>query len=157
MKKRIILTALALLLLAGALSGCGEKKEQQINLREFFDAVSEKYALAGMTELEGEVLEAFYPGLAALDTVQRVAYAPMISASVSEYVFLQCADQATAKKAEAILRQRISDQANGGAWYPESMAAWSRARVVTKGNYVLLIASDGLEDQIEADFAALWK
>ena len=157
MKKRIMMTVLALLLLLGVLSGCGEKHAEQIDLQSFFDEISEKYELAGMVELEGEMLEAFYPGLSALDTVQRVAYAPMISASVSEYVFLECADRASAQQAEKILRQRIEDQANGGAWYPESMAAWSRAKVVVKDNYVLLIAADGAADKIAADFEALWK
>ena len=156
MKKGIVMTALALLLLLGVLSGCGAKQTQQIDLQNFFDEISEKYELAGMVELEGEMLDAFYPGLSDLDTVQRVAYTPMISASVSEYVFLQCADRETAQAAETILRQRVEDQASGGAWYPESMAAWSRARVVTKENYVLLIASDGAADAIAADFEKLF-
>ena len=153
MKKQIAAAVLAVLLL----SGCGAEETKQIDLQGFFEEISEKYELAGTVELTGELLDGFYPGLSALDTVQRVAYAPMISASVSEYVFLQCADPETAKEAEAILRQRIYEQANGGAWYPESMAAWSRARIVTKDSYVLLIAADGLEDQIAADFEALWK
>ena len=157
MKKRIMMTALVLLLLLGVLSGCGEKQTQQINLQNFFDETAEKYELVGMVELEGGMLDAFYPGLSGLDTAQRVAYAPMISASVSEYVFLECRDQATAQQAERILRQRVEDQANGGAWYPESMAAWSRAKVIAEDNYVLLIASDGAADKIAADFEALRK
>ena len=153
--KRVIWFALAILLLLGALSGCGKQQTKDVDLQAFFDEICEKYELAGMVELEGEMLDAFYPGLSELDTPQRVAYAPMISASVSEYVFLQCADRETAQAAETILRRRIEDQASGGAWYPESMAAWSRARVVTKDNYVLLIASDGATDAIAADFEKL--
>ena len=154
--KRMIMSALALLLLTAALTGCGKERTEAIDLQAFFDEICEKYELAGMVELEGEMLDAFYPGLTGLDTPQRVAYAPMISASVSEYVFLQCADRETAQAAETILRQRIEDQASGGAWYPESMAAWSRARVVTQDNFVLLIASDGAADAIAADFERLF-
>ena len=154
--KRFTSRALALLLLICALTGCGKQQTKEINLQAFFDEICEKYEIAGMVELEGEMLDAFYPGLADLDTPQRVAYSPMISASVSEYVFLQCADRETAQAAETILRQRVEDQASGGAWYPESMAAWSRARVVTKDNFVLLIASDGAADAIAADFERLF-
>ena len=153
--KRAIWFVLAFLLLLDTLTGCGKQQTEVVDLQAFFDEICEKYELAGMVELEGEMLDAFYPGLTDLDTPQRVAYAPMISASVSEYVFLQCADRETAQAAETILRQRIEDQAGGGAWYPESMAAWSRARVVTKDNYVLLIASDGATDAIAADFEKL--
>ena len=155
--KRFTSRALALLLLICALTGCGKQQTKEINLQAFFDEICEKYEIAGMVELEGEMLDAFYPGLSDLETVQRVAYAPMISASVSEYVFLECKDQAAAQQAEKILRQRVEDQANGGAWYPESMAAWSRAKVIAEDNYVLLIASDGAADKIAADFEALRK
>lgn len=153
--KRMTLTALALFLLLGALTGCGAAQPKTIDLQAFFDEEAEKYELGGAVPLEGELLDAFYPGLSALDTPQRVAYTPMISASVSEYVFLECADRATAEKAEAILRQRVEDQASGGAWYPESMAAWSRAEIVVSDNYVLLIAADGIADKIAADFEKL--
>ena len=151
--KRIVMTVLALMLL----TGCGARQAKEIDLAQFFAEISEKYGLVGMVELEGEMLDVCYPGLSDVNTVQRVAYAPMISASVSEYVFLQCADAAAVQEAETILRDRVRSQAEGGAWYPESMAAWSRAQIVTRGNYVLLIASDGQEEQIAADFAALWR
>ena len=151
--KRMIMTALLLLTVLG---GCGAKQPQQVDLQAFFEKTQEKYDLAGMVELEEEMLDAFYPGLSALNTVQCVAYAPMISASVSEYVFLQCADRDSVQKAEEIFRQRIAEQAEGGAWYPESMAAWSRAVVVTRDDYVLLIASADDAERIAADFAAIF-
>ena len=153
--KRMMLTVPALLLLLITLTGCGTPQPKAVDLQLFFDETSEKYEIGGLTELEGEMLDAFYPGLAALDTPQRVAYTPVISASVSEYVFLECADRAAAEKAKEILRQRVEDQASGGAWYPESMAAWSRAEIVEKDNYVLLIAADGIAEQIAADFEKL--
>lgn len=154
--KRWIRAALLLVLLLTGLTGCGEKQTKEIDLQTFFDEVSEKYELVGMVPLEGDMLAAFYPGLEELDTVQRVAYSPMISASVSEYVFLQCADKATVQAASALLQKRIDDQAAGGAWYPESMAAWSWAKVIIKENYVLMIAADGFTEKIAADFNELF-
>ena len=157
MMKRSFLTLFVLLLLSAVMTGCGERQPDQIDLQTFFEETCEKYDLAGMAELEGEMLDVFYPGLSELDTVQRVAYSPMISSSVSEYVFLQCADRETAQKAGEILQQRIESQANGGAWYPESMEAWGRAKIVTKDNYLLMIASDAYTDRIASDFEALWE
>ena len=45
-------------------------------------------------------------------------------------------------------------QAEGGAWYPESMETWSDAQVVQHGTYVAMIATAEHQDEITEQFNA---
>ena len=87
------------------------------------------------------MLDSYYPGLSEIPTKQFLAKAPMMSGVVNEVVLMQCENEDDAAKAVTILQQRITDQAEGGAWYPESMEAWSRGQVIQNGTYVAMIAS----------------
>ena len=98
--------------------------------------------------MEGETLESYYPGLAELATEQLVAKAPMMSSVVNEIVLVQCASEEDAAAAAAILQERADAQAEGGAWYPESMEAWSNAQVLQEGTYAALIASSQHQDEL---------
>ena len=99
-----------------------------------------------------ETLESYYPGLADLATEQLVAKAPMMSSVVNEIVLAQCATEEDAAAAAAILQDRVDAQAEGGAWYPESMEAWSNAQVIQEGSYVAMIASSQYQDELAASF-----
>ena len=127
-----------------------------MNLQVFFDSFYDKYEMAMTGAVEGEMLDAMYPGLSDLNLLQCVVQMPMISAVVSEYVFVQCANADDVKTVQAILQARIDEQANGGAWYPESMENWAKAKIVTKGNYVALIAAGDDSAAIAADFEKLF-
>ena len=157
--KKTIISILTLILLLSVLTGCGSKTAEvpEIDLQAFLEDTEQKYELGSITSLDGEMLDAFYPGLRELEPVQLVAYMPMITGRVSEYVFLRCADSADARTAADILRQRAEEQAAGGAWYPESTAAWANAEVLVRGDYALLIAAGDLTADIAADFEVLWK
>lgn len=146
------------LILAMLLAGCGQAKEEpaaNVDLTAFYESVAEMQGLAGMVALEGEMLEACFPGLADIETQQLVAYAPMMSANVNEYVFVQCNSAEDAAAVGKILQERVDTQANGGAWYPESMAAWEKAKVIVNGNYALMIATWEGADEIVEKFEAL--
>lgn len=155
--KKTAIWIVTLTLLLGTLCGCGENASgaaKTVDLQEFLEETEQRYELGSITPLEDELLDAFYPGLREIKTEQLVAYMPMITGRVSEYVFLQCTDSADTRAAADILQQRIDEQAAGGAWYPESTAAWKTAQVVIRGNYVLMIAAGDLTEQIAADFDA---
>lgn len=47
-------------------------------------------------------------------------------------------------------------QAEGGAWYPESMETWSNAQVVQNGTYVAMIATADHQEEIAEQFNALF-
>ena len=155
MKKTLSLILSALLLL-GALAGCGAQVEKDVDLNAFYQEITEKYELGSMMALEGDFLESAYPGLSQIPTVQFIAQTAMISAVVCEIVLLQCETPEDAAQAAQILETRVSTQAEGGAWYPASMAAWEEAEVITHGSYVALIAADQNQDALEADFNALF-
>ena len=81
---------------------------------------------------------------------------PMMSSVVNEVVFLQCKTEEDAAKAAAILQDRVDTQAEGGAWYPESMEAWSKGSVIQQGTYLAMIASAEHQNDVEERFNALF-
>ena len=157
MKKLSFLICVMLLLTA---CGGGSKEEAvpDVDLDDFFDSVEKEYQWGEgyMVDIEGEMLESAYPGLSDIPTEQLVAKMPMMSAVVNEMVFVQCETEEDAANAAAILQDRIDVQADGGAWYPESMEAWSRGIVIQQGTYVGMIASAEHQDEIAEKFNQLF-
>ena len=167
--KRIAMLLLALALVTGLLSACGGTNDNggaetaDVDLEDLYNGWCETYnwtedAQSGgentllLMNVEGDSLEGFYPGLSELATKQLVAKAPMISAAVNEIVLVQCETEADAAKAAAILQERSDAQAEGGAFYPESLEAWGRATVLQQGTYVALIASSEHQEDLETSF-----
>ena len=156
MKKLSVLLCAMLLLTA-----CGRSEGTtvpDIDLEDFFESLEEEYQWGEgyMVEIEGEMLESAYPGLSDIPTEQFVAKMPIMSSVVNELVFLQCRTEEDAANAAAILQDRIDVQADGGAWYPESMEAWGNGIVIQQGTYVGLIASAEHQDEISEKFNHLF-
>ena len=156
MKKLSVLLCAMLLLTA-----CGRSKDTivpDIDLEDFFESLEAEYQWGEgyMVEIEGEMLESAYPGLSDIPTEQFVAKMPIMSSVVNELVFLQCRTEEDAANAAAILQDRIDVQADGGAWYPESMEAWGNGIVIQQGTYVGLIASAEHQDEISEKFNQLF-
>ena len=80
----------------------------------------------------------------------------MMSSVVNEMVFMQCETEDEADQAAAILQDRIDVQAGGGAWYPESMEAWSKAQVIQHGADVAMFASASYQQEMVDGFEALF-
>lgn len=160
--KRMMTLTLSALLLVGILTGCGGKKapaaSEPVDLTAFYDTLAEEYSWEEtyMIDLTDDMLDGFYPGLKDLALKQQVMKMPMMSSVVNELVFLECESEEDAAAAAAILQDRITTQAEGGAWYPESMEAWGRGVVVQQGNYAALIASAEHQDEIVEKFNALF-
>lgn len=155
MKKIIALTLAAFMM--ASLAACGSKKEEakEVDLTAFYDTLAAEYDWTDyLADTEGEMLEMYYPGLGEITTKQMIAKAPRMSSVVNEMVFLQCETEDDAAKAAEILQQRIDAQAEGGAWYPESMEAWGRGVVDQQGTYVAMIASAEHQDAIVESWKA---
>ena len=91
-----------------------------------------------------------------INTKQLVIYQPMMGAVVCEIALAEVADAADVAAVKAIFQARIDAQVAGGAWYPESIRGWQEnSRIVTNGNYVMMIAWQFCEDAV-ADFNALF-
>ena len=157
MKKRAVWVLAALLLLA---SGCGGQREDG-GAEEADVALDTLYAgmeeLCGweegyMADVEGELLEGYYPGLSEIPVKQLVVKVPAMSSDVNEIVLMQCETEEDAESAAAILQARADAQAEGGAWYPESLEAWKAAKVLRNGTYAALIASGAHQETLEEQF-----
>lgn len=161
MMKRILSMVLATVMMLGLLSACGGQKQEEpvdvnkdVNLTDFFAELDETYQWGeGLMDLDGELLEAFYPGLAELEPKQIVAKSHQIAQLVEEFVFVECKSEEDAVKAEEIMKGRITYQVGdettpGGAWYPASIEQWKTAEVVRHGNYVALVASASVQKEV---------
>lgn len=153
--------ALTALMLAGLLTACGGSSDGgnadvdvDVDLEAFYADIEEGYDWGDgyMVDIEGDMLDSYYPGLSDIKTKQFVAKMPMMSSVVNEMVFMQCETEEDASQAAAILQDRINVQAQGGAWYPESMEAWSRGIVIQQGTYVAMVASAEHQDEISEGF-----
>ena len=161
--KRWMTFALAAVMLL--LTACGSKEAEtvDVDLEAFYGTLEEQYGWGqSMVDIEGEMLDAYYPGLKDVPTVQLVAKMPMMSSVVNEMAFLRCETEEDAEAAEELLQDRIDyqvgDEENpGGAWYPESIAAWEEGEVIREGAYVAMIASAEYQDAIEESFDALFQ
>lgn len=157
MKKRAVWMLAALLLLA---SGCGGQREEgraedsDVALNTLYAGMEEAcgWEEGYMADVEGELLESYYPGLSGIPAKQLVAKVPAMSSDVNEVVLIQCETEEDAESAAVILQARIDAQAEGGAWYPESLEAWKAAKVLRKGTYVALIASGAHQETLEEQF-----
>ena len=156
MKKGMLLAALALVFL----TGCGGQTEsgggEDVSLSSLYAAME---AACGwgedyMTPVEGELLEAYYPGLSELSARQLVAMVPAMSSDVNEIVLFQGETEEDAASAAELLQARIDSQIEGGAWYPESLEAWKSARVLRQGTYAALIASGAFQTELEEQVSA---
>ena len=168
--KKWMTMALAALMMTALLTACGGSKNEEgqsadVDLSNFYAGLAEDYHWSEdpeqseegdllMTSIEGEMLESYYPGLADLATKQMIAKMPLMSSVVNEIVLVQCETEEDATAAAAILQDRVDAQAEGGAWYPESMEAWGKASVIQQGTYVAMIACAEYQTEIEEAFNA---
>lgn len=169
--KKWMTMALATLMLMSLLTACGSKdggsdaETADVDLTAFYNGLAEEYHWSEdpetseegdllMSTVEGEMLESYYPGLGDIATKQLVAKMPLMSSVVNEIVLVQCESEEDATEAASILQSRVDSQAEGGAWYPESMEAWSKGSVIQQGTYVAMIASAEYQSEIEEAFNA---
>lgn len=155
--RRATTVTLAVLMMLGLLAACGgedSSADVDVDLTAFYADIEEGYGWGDgyMVDIEGDMLDSYYPGLSDITAKQFVAKMPMMSSVVNEMVFMQCETEDDAAEAAAILQDRINVQAQGGAWYPESMEAWSRGIVIQQGTYVAMVASAEHQDEISEGF-----
>ena len=175
--KKMFAMLLALLMM-GSLVACGgdtaveDETADPVDLTAFYQELAETYHWVDaegdpeefveesimMMDLtaEPEFLENYYPGLSEIPTKQLIAQATMISAIANEFVFVECENEEDAAKVAEILQGRVTMQAEGGAWYPETVEAWTQAQVITNGSFVGMIAAQGVQTEVTDAFNALF-
>ena len=156
------------LLLAGvmtlSLAACGgggvDEETADADLTEVYsslEAACDWWTEGYMVDIDGEMLEMYYPGLGALETEQLIVKTAMMSAVANEVALVKCRSEEDADKAAEILQARIDyqvgdDENPGGAFYPESIESWKKASVQRQGNCVAMIAVDGKQAELEEIF-----
>ena len=113
-----------------------------------------------MMPADPDTLEAFYPGLNNIATKQSVVQLAAMSAVAFEFALIECENEADVEAVKAILEARKAYQVEGGAWYPETVAAWENAEIIVQGNVVaLILAGEQTADAVAAFngmFACAW-
>ena len=137
-----------------------------VDLQKFYESLlvddpeSEDYFYPD-TPVEGDALATAYPGLENIATKQLVIYQPMMSAVACEIALVEVENADDVQKVKDIFQARIdaqvgTDDAPGGAWYPEAIEGWkNNSRIVSNGNYVMMIVWEKA-DQFVEQFNALF-
>lgn len=132
------------------------------DLTAFYETLASDEEWPAMMQAEGEVLDAFYPGLSDIAANQCAVYTAMISASVGELALVEVRNADDVQKVKDIFQARIDyqvgdDENPGGAWYPATIEGWKTgSRVVSNGNFVMLVATYEKSDDVVAAFNALF-
>lgn len=109
-----------------------------------------------MMPADPDTLAAFYAGLSDIATKQCVVQLAGMSAVAFEFALVECENAEDVEAVKAILEARKAYQVEGGAWYPETVAAWEGAEIIVKGNVVALILAGEQTADAVAAFNALF-
>lgn len=113
-----------------------------------------------MMPADPDTLAAFYAGLSDIPTKQCVVQLAAMSAVAFEFALVECENAEDVEAVKAIFEARKAYQVDGGAWYPETVAAWEGAEIVVQGNVVaLILAGEATADAFAAFnglFAQTW-
>lgn len=121
------------------------------SLGSFFSTLQGKYdGLGNMMALEGDLLDVYYPGLSSIAAVEEVlVQESMISVANVAVGLVKLSDSATMDDIIAVqnaLQTRITAQADGGAFYPESCETWKNGVITSVSNRVgMFVYPDGAQ------------
>lgn len=166
-KKRFSSLLLAFVLVL-TLAACGNKNggdaEVNVDLAAFAQTLTENYEISGFLQrmdpedenMGAPMLDGTFPGLREMDLKQMEVYLCMISFNTGEFSLVEAKNADDASAVKDIFQARIDSMVEEGMNYPDTIESWkNNARIVTHGNYVMLVCADD-SDAIVADFDALF-
>lgn len=119
----------------------------------FYAGLFGKYQGFGATSaIKGEGLTNNYPGLSAISTKQQAIYQTLLMPSVCEIAIVEVSNASDVQKVKDIFQARIDDNSN--THYVTDAVWQDDSRIVSKGNFVMMVAFPGAADDIVADFRA---
>lgn len=140
-------------------TGSQAPTDKSVDLSAFYDSQTTAYGegnFPAMMALDGEALDAFYPGLSDLQPKQCLVYMPMITAVAAEYALVEVSSADQVETVKSIFQSRIDYQVEQGAFYPATVEKWQNStRIVSNGNYVMLVCFDHCDDAVSS-FNALF-
>lgn len=133
------------------------------DLAAFARDIQDRYGISGFLQRQdpddeagAAMLDSYFPGLRDIGLAQMEVYLCMISFNSGEFSVVEAEDKTGAEAAAAVFQARIDSMAEEGRDYPATVELWQdKARVVTNGNYVLLVCAEDC-DAIAEDFDALF-
>ena len=161
--KKLISAALALTMML-CLVACGgnggSSNAEAPDLQKYYEDFMSSLGADNtpmMMPADPDTLEAFYTGLGAVSTKQSVVELAAMSAVAFEFALVECENAADVETVKGIFEARKDYQVNGGAWYPETTAAWEKAEIIVNGNVVALIVAGEQQAAAVDAFNALFK
>lgn len=157
--KRILSVLLCALLLLTACGGGGGDGQSAPDLNKYYEDFMAALGAdnqPAMMDVEEDMVPQVYPGLEKYGAKQAVRKMAAITSVPYEFVLLELESEADAQAAAAVLQTRVDNQVNGGAFYPETTAAWEEAQVITHGNVTALICAGGEQDRAVEAFNSLF-
>ena len=134
-------------------------QESGKSLSAFYSEITGKYELPmGLMEVgDPEMIGNYFAGLNEIATEQTLVCLVMMGPMSAEFVAVEVTNAGDVAAVEKILNDRVAYMIESGAFYPEAIEVWeTSARVVSAGNFVLLVTSASCDD-IVADFKAFAK
>ena len=125
------------------------------SLTDFFATLQGSYeGLGAMMVIEGEVLDAYYPGLSSAAAVEEILIQETrMSMSNVAVGLVKFSDEATTDDilaVQAIFQARMTTQAEGGAWYPASCEAWEQGVTTSVSQYLgMFVYPDGAQSMAD--------
>ncbi len=133
----------------------------KVDLAAFYSSVTSQYEFGFLELASAELMDGFYPGLSAIAAEQRLVYITQMSMNNGEFGLVQVKNSADVAAVKAVFQARIDYMVGdgngpGGAQYPMAMEQWEQnSRVVSNGNYVMMVVHENCDD-IVAAFNALF-
>ena len=132
-----------------------EEKEEEARL--LAEGIKEKYSetFTANVVVDEEIIKNQYPGLSEVEVEDMVVYQPVMSSVVCEVAIVKITNTDEIEQLRKVFEDRIAYQVGdgenpGNAWYPESIEAWKNScEIVENGKYMMLIAWDTTEDELQ--------
>ena len=141
--------------------GSSSATASKVDLQSFYDTTVGKYEFGYLELADKDILDMMYAGMSDISAEQMLVYVCMISMNNGEFGLIQVKDSKDVDAVKAIFQARIDYMVGdgngpGGAQYPMAMDQWeNNSRIVTNGNYVMMIVHENCDD-IVSEFNALF-
>lgn len=122
-----------------------------VDLTAFYNDMTSQYEFQTLQAFTGDVLESYYPGMGAVSTKQCLIMGTMMTMNNGEFCLVEVSDSKDVETVKSIFQSRIDYMAVRGAWYPGPTDTWTNnSRVVSNGNYVMMVVHESCDDIVEA-------
>ena len=126
-----------------------------VDLNAFYQDMISQYEFQSLQQFSADLVDAYYAGLNDVSTKQCLVMGTMMSMNNGEFCLVEVTDSKDVDTVKEIFQSRVDYMAETGAWYPGPTELWTNSsRVVSDGNYVMMVVHESCDASVEA-FQAL--